>query len=45
MLPQNDGRFGPDVSIGWPNRLLLVAYDAWLMVVAWPAVQLIRQRS
>jgi hypothetical protein len=42
MLPQNDGRFGPDVLIGWPNRLLLVAYDAWLIVVAWPAVQLIR---
>ena len=45
MLPQNDGRFGPDVLIGWPNRLLLVSYGAWLMVVAWRAAQLMRERS
>ena len=33
VLPQSGG-FGPDVPIGWPNRLFLVANCAWLMAVA-----------
>ena len=45
MLPQAGGKFGPDVLIGWPNRLMIVAYCAWLMVVAWRVAQLTRQRS
>jgi len=45
MLPHNDGAFGPDVLIGWPNRLLVGAYSGWLMVVAWHATQLNRQGS
>ena len=44
MFP-DDGTFGPDVLIGWPNRFMIVAYSAWLMVVAWRALQLSRQRS
>jgi hypothetical protein len=44
MFP-DDGTFGPDVLIGWPNRFMIVAYSAWLMVVAWRAHQLCRQRS
>jgi len=43
MLPQAGGRFGPDVLIGWPNRLMLLAYGAWLMVVSWRVVRLGRQ--
>jgi Protein of unknown function (DUF998) len=43
MFP-DDGTFGPDVLIGWPNRFMMLAYSAWLMVVAWRAVQLSRQR-
>ncbi len=43
MFP-DDGTFGPDVLIGWPNRFMMVAYSAWLMVVAWRALQLSRQR-
>lgn len=39
MLPRNDGEFGPDVLIGWPNRLIMVANYGWLMVVAWRAAQ------
>lgn len=27
MFP-DDGTFGPDVTIGWPNRFLLLAYWA-----------------
>jgi hypothetical protein len=27
---------GPERFVGWPNRLLMVAYAVWLMVAAWP---------
>jgi len=27
---------GPERFLGWPNRLFMVAYGVWLMVVAWP---------
>jgi hypothetical protein len=43
MFP-DDGTFGPDVLIGWPNRFMIVAYSAWLMVVAWRAAQLSRNK-
>lgn len=39
LLPANDGVFGPDTPIGWPNRLLIVSYVAWLLVVAIPAAR------
>ena len=44
MLPQSQGGFGPDVLIGWPNRLIMVANSGWLMVVAWLAAQLSRKK-
>ena len=44
MLPRGNGGFGPDVLIGWPNRLLVLAYSAWLMVVAWQAIRVGSQR-
>jgi hypothetical protein len=34
MLGQNGGKFGPEVLIGWPNRLLVATYCAWLITVA-----------
>ena len=40
LLPQNGGLFGPSVMIGWPNRLVVAAQSAWLMVVAWQAIKL-----
>lgn len=36
MLPQAGG-FGPDVWVGWPNRILMLAYGLWLMTVAYHA--------
>ena len=27
---------GPERFLGFPNRLFMVAYGVWLMVVAWP---------
>jgi uncharacterized protein DUF998 len=44
MFP-DDGTFGPDVLIGWPNRFMMMTYSVWLMVVAWRAARLSRQRS
>jgi uncharacterized protein DUF998 len=44
MLSQHDGRFGPEVLVGWPNRLEVLAYSVWLTVVAWQAAQLRRQQ-
>jgi hypothetical protein len=41
-LSQSGGQFGPDVPIGWPNRLLILTYAGWLMVGAWRAAQLSR---
>lgn len=38
MFPE-DGTFGPDVLIGWPNRLMMVTFSAWLMVVARQAIR------
>lgn len=39
-LAQSGGEFGPDVLIGWPNRLLVVLYCAWLATAAWFANRL-----
>jgi len=27
---------GPERFLGWPNRLFMIAYVVWLIVVAWP---------
>jgi hypothetical protein len=40
MVSQNDGMFGPDVLVGWPNRFEILAYSVWLMTVAWQAIKL-----
>ena len=35
MLPRNGGQPGPEVLVGWPNRIMILAHCAWLMPVAW----------
>jgi len=45
MASQSGGKFGPEVLVGWPNRFEVVAYSVCLMVVAWQALKLRRQRS
>jgi Protein of unknown function (DUF998) len=45
MLSQHDGKFGPEVLVGWPNRLEVLAYSVWLMTVAWHAIQLRSQEA
>jgi hypothetical protein len=39
------GEFGPEVLVGWPNRLLVIAYSVWIMALSWHAIQLNRQES
>jgi hypothetical protein len=45
MVSQSGGEFGPAVLVGWPNRIEIVAYSAWLMVVAWQAIRVRGQGS
>jgi hypothetical protein len=40
MLPRNGGQPGPEVLVGWPNRIMILAHCAWLMPVAWCAAKL-----
>jgi hypothetical protein len=35
LLPRAGGNFGPEVVIGWQNRLLMVTYCVWLTTVGW----------
>jgi NADH:ubiquinone oxidoreductase subunit 6 (subunit J) len=37
MLPRGGGQPGPEVLVGWPNRLMILAHCAWLMPLAWIA--------
>jgi Protein of unknown function (DUF998) len=39
FFPAN-GRFGPDVLMGWPNRIMIIAQCIWLMVVARQAIKI-----
>ena len=39
------GKLGPDVLIGWPNRLFIIGCSLWLMVVASHAVQVSRETA
>jgi hypothetical protein len=44
MVSQSGGKFGPDVLVGCPNRIEMLAYCGWLMTVAWRALKLRGQR-
>ncbi len=35
MLPRNEGKPGPNVLVGWPNRIMILAHCAWIMPLAW----------
>jgi hypothetical protein len=44
MASRSGGEFGPEVLVGWPNRIETVAYSVWLMVVARQAIRVRSQR-
>ena len=33
MLSESNGAFGPEVLVGWPNRIEILTHCVWLMVV------------
>jgi hypothetical protein len=39
MLSRSNGAFGPDVLVGWPNRVEVLTYCVWLMVAAHSATR------
>ena len=39
-LMPNDGSFGPEFPICWPNRLQMFAYCLWVMTIGWHASSL-----
>lgn len=45
MVSQSGGKFGPEVLVGWPNRIEVIAYCVWLMVVAWQAIRVREHNS
>jgi len=45
LLNASGGRFGPDVPIGWPNRLEVFGYSVWLMVLGWSAQQVAEREA
>lgn len=32
LLTQHGGQLGPEVTVGWQSRLLVVAYAAWCAI-------------
>jgi hypothetical protein len=44
IIAQSDAKFGPDVWIGWPNRVLIVAYAAWLVAMAYRVLLVYKSR-
>lgn len=43
-LGRTQGKFGPDVLIGWPNRLLVISYSLWLMAIAKNAIRMAKEK-
>jgi hypothetical protein len=43
VTPLGDHAYGPDVPLGWPLRLALLAYMAWLIVIASQATKLSKE--
>jgi hypothetical membrane protein len=39
-LAKTHGVFGPEVPIGWPNRLVVVCYEVWIISIAGRAISL-----
>jgi hypothetical protein len=39
------GEANPGAWFGWANRLLIIAYNGWLMIVAWRALHMQQSRS
>lgn len=45
VIPMGENAHGPDVPIGWPARLLLLTYAAWLITFAVSQINKFENRS
>jgi hypothetical protein len=43
VIPLGDHAYGPNVPLGWPLRLVLLAYMVWLIVMALQATKLFKE--
>lgn len=43
-FPEN-GKFGPDVLVGWQNRLMILTQVLWLIIVAKETARMVREKS
>lgn len=45
IATQHGGVFGPNTTVGWPNRIGILSGCAWLMIVSWRASGMIPRTS
>lgn len=45
LMSESEGTFGPNVPVGWPNRLEILGYTAWMMVVSRLALTVARREE
>jgi hypothetical protein len=38
----NAGRVGPKVLLGWPNRIMVVIYNVWVIIFAVCVIQMMK---
>jgi Sec61beta family. len=39
MLGQSEGKFGPTVLVGWPNRIEVAGYCIWMLMIAQQSIK------
>ena len=42
-FPEN-GKFGPHVSVGWQNRLMILTQALWLIMAAKETIRMVREK-
>lgn len=45
LMSESEGTFGPNVPVGWPNRLEILGYTVWMMVVSRQALTVARREE
>ena len=45
LINPSAGRVGPDVLLGWPNRLMVVVYHVWIVIVALHSAQILEENG
>jgi hypothetical protein len=45
LLFPADGKFGPEVLMGWPNRLMIIVQSLWLIIIANQSIKINKTSS